>query len=171
MLKRTVFLAAILGGFYVRVAWATPVAAATTASRVLKIIKALGKTSATLGTSAFAGVVSAKVMKDFEHAHDDAPALHVIAYYALVGNRKIEDASSFWADTPVKHLEFMKTFQTLELQDIKEISKSPSKATVWVSLKGKQLGKSPKAWIGTVNLHWFNQNWLITGMDIKPQSA
>ncbi len=148
---------------------ANPLIASTTAARAVKIMKALGKTSVTIGASAVAGVVSAKVMKDFEHAHDDAPALHVIAYYALAGNRRIDEVQNFWVKPPDKHLSFMKTFEYLELRDLKELSKTNTDATVWVVLRGKQVNRAPLDWQGTVRLRWVGHNWLIMSMEIQPR--
>lgn len=170
MLNRRIFMAFAISAVPASPSISNPIAAATLSQRLIKIIKAIKKPTATIATSAFAGVVSAKVMKEFEHAHDDAPALHVIAYYGLIGNKKFDDASNFWIYPPEKHLEFMKTFQSIELQDIKELSKTPDKATVWITLKGKQIGKQFRIWQGTVQLIWTDHNWLISSTEIMPRT-
>ncbi len=150
---------------------AAQVTAGKTAARVVSILKSAGKVGVTLSASAVAGVVSAKVMKDFEHAHDDAPALHVITYYSLVGNSRIDAASTFWVQPDQRQLNFLRTFEKLELRDLKELSKTPERAAVWVSLHGNQVSRSPSSWNGTVYLVWNGSAWLISHIQIAAQAG
>ena len=147
------------------------VTAGKTAARVASIFKSAGKVGVTITASAVAGVVSAKVLKDFEHAHDDAPALQVIAYYSLVGNRRIDDATTFWAHPDKRQLNFLRTFEKLHLKDVRELSKTPKNAAVWVSLYGNQLSKKPTSWNGTVYFVWNGTDWLISHIQIAPMGA
>jgi hypothetical protein len=148
-----------------------PAVAGRTAARFLAIVNAARKVGVTLTASAVSGVVSAKVMKDVEHAHDDAPALHVVAYYSLVGNRRIVEASTFWYVPDQRQLNFLRTFEQLQLRDIKEVSKTPSRAAVWVSLYGNQVSRKPLPWHGTVYLVWSGAAWMIDSIQIVPGVA
>jgi hypothetical protein len=150
---------------------AGPIVAGKTAARIVAIMKTTGKVGATLTVSAVAGVVSAKVMKDIEHAHDDAPAMHVVAYYSLVGNRRVNEASTFWVKPDQRQLDFLRTFDRLELRDLKELSKTPERAAVWVSLYGNQVSRAASPWQGTVYLVWTGSAWMITNTQIGSGAA
>jgi hypothetical protein len=140
---------------------------ASIAARISKVLKAIGKPALAITTSALAGVVSAKVMKDLEKAHDDSPMLLVATYYTLIDTKRFEDAASCWESVPDAHMRFMKTVEDLVLKDVKELNRTPARAHLLVVLQAKQFGRSSEEWRGTVEMGWHETHWLIRGMQIK----
>lgn len=144
---------------------------AVVAGRVIRVLRALGKPALAISTSAVAGVVSAKMMKDLEHVHDDSPTMHIVTYYALVDSRKMEDAKSCWEVPPESHFSFMKTIEKVVVWDIKEINRTPQNSAVFVTLSAKQYGREAEEWRGTIDLRWHDTHWLIKSMHISKRAA
>lgn len=164
--RKSVYLT-LIGIFLNSRSWATPAVAA----RVFKVLKNLGKPALAITTSAVAGVVSAKVMKDLEHVHEDSPTILIVTYYALLDSKRVDDAKACWESIPEAHINFMRTIEKVVVWDAKEINKTPSNAAVFVSLYAKQYGREAEEWRGTINLRWHETNWLIQSMQISKRAA
>lgn len=168
MITRRILISLLVGG----VAISTDAFASSgIALKILRHLKTVGKPALAISTSLIAGVASAKVMKELEHAHDDSPMLHVFTYYALISENRINDAMNLWQVAPKSHFQFMKMVDDIFVLDIKEINRTLNSSDVFVALEVKQFGRKLEEWRGDVKLVWVDGTWLISAMYIKKRSG
>lgn len=139
--------------------------------KIGKALKSLGKPALAIGTSAIAGIASAKALKEIEHQHDDSPMLLVTTYYVLLNERRTSDAAACWEDEPLSHIKFMKTFESILISDIKEINRTPARADIFISLQARQYARNQEEWKGNIILSWHETTWLIRSMQISKVNA
>jgi hypothetical protein len=148
----------------------TALAQVTALRRVKIFTSKYGKPALTISAAALSGAVSARVLDSLEHVDDDAPVLMMTSYFVLHHERKWNDAQAFWLQAPSQHFDFMRTVEDLFIIDVQPVSRTSSRATVYVRVSLKQLTRESEEWGGNVELVWQDKHWLIRAMYLKKQA-
>jgi hypothetical protein len=140
------------------------------ASRILWYLKEIGRFVYQIAIAVLRKIMSEKALEWLNSRTERSPAYAVAAYYAMLGERRRDDAFSCWFDARQKHFACVHRLEKITVHRINEVMMGDGEAKVFVNMSGNHYGNQGESYEGWIRVRKdHRQNWKIVHMrELKP---